>query len=354
VIALLGREAGSTDGVRDYCRLLGQAFELRGRRLELIHTPWASIGWPRTYWWAWTRRPRWAGTRVILQYTAFSWSRSGLPLPIAVIALLLRLRGARLAIVYHDPLPYGSPSIIGRLRTAVQTFVMRTTYRLSDVAVLTVPLEAVFWLPDRQKAVTIPVGSNVAPINSTGRGAHGASRQAMVAVFGVHRGAHAAIELRQIAEAVNIAKKRQPCLRVRFFGGGTMEAEAQIRTLLDDVPTEVLGILEPQAAQRTLEAARATLFVRGPVASGRTTAVAGIAAGTPVVGFSGAVTGPPITAAGVRLVPDGRADLLGLALAEVLENDTLWNELHQRNLEAIKEHFSWPAIAGHLLNVLGE
>jgi hypothetical protein len=62
----------------------------------------------------------------------------------------------------------------------------------------------------------------------------------------------------------------------------------------------------------------------------------------------------PITEAGVRLVPNGRSDLLGLALGEVLMNAALWNELHQRNLLAMERDFSWSAIAGRLLDALGE
>jgi glycosyltransferase involved in cell wall biosynthesis len=354
LIALLGREAGPADGVRDYCRLLGQALELRGFRLELIHTPWAKLGWPRAFWWVWSRKPRWAGARVLLQYTAFSWSRSGLPLPFALTALLLRMRGAKLAVVYHDSLPHGARSIVGRLRTAAQVFAMRVTYRLSDLAVLTVPLDVASWLPDRRKAVTIPVGSNVAPLDSPPRRPRGSSDDPVVAVFGIDGGAHAATEVAQIAHAVGLARASSPRIRVVLFGTGTTEAEREIRTLLGGVPTDVLGVLEPQAAQEVLETAHATLFVRGAVASGRTTAVAAIAAGTPVVGFSGPVTGSPITEAGVRLVPGGRADLLGLALGEVLANAALWDELHRRNLEAMQRHFSWPAIAGRLLDLLGE
>lgn len=333
---------------------MGQALESRGRRLELIHTPWAKLGWPRAFWWVWNRKPKWAGARVLLQYTAFSWSRSGLPLPFALMALLLRLRGAKLAVVYHDSLPHGGPSIVGRLRTTAQVFVMRMAYRLSDLAVLTVPLDAAFWLPDRRRAVTIPVGSNVAPLDSVPRLARGPSEEPVVAVFGVTGGAYAAIEVAQIAQAVSLARESIPRIRMIFFGSGTTEAEPEIRRLLGGVPTQVRGVLEPEAAQKILETARALLFVRGAVASCRGTAVAAIAAGTPVVGFAGPATGSPITEAGVWLVPGGRVDLLGLALAEVIANATLWNELHQRNLRALKHHFSWAAIAGRLLDVLGE
>lgn len=244
--------------------------------------------------------------------------------------------------------------MVGRLRTAAQVFVMRVTYRLSDLAILTVPLDVAFWLPDRRKAMTIPVGSNVAPLDSIPRTKRGRSEEPIVAVFGVTGGAHAATEVAQIAQAVGLARTSIPRIRVVLFGTGTTEAEPEIRRLLGGVPTEVLGVIEPEVAQEVLETAHATLFVRGAVASGRTTAVAGIAAGTPVVGFSGPLTGLPITEAGVRLVPSGRADLLGLALGEVLANATLWDELHQRNVEAMKRHFSWAAIAGRLLDVLGE
>jgi hypothetical protein len=231
---------------------------------------------------------------------------------------------------------------------------MRMSYRLCELAVLTVPLDAASWLPERRKAVTIPVGSNVAPMEAIPGNVRSPPAEPIVAVFGVTGGAPAATEVRQIADAVRLARRTVPEIRLTFFGRGTTEAVAEIRKVLDDVPLQVLGLLEPEGAQKVLENAKALLFVRGAVASGRTTAVAAIAAGTPLVGFAGAVTGLPITEAGVHLVPDGRSDLLGLALGEVLTNAALWNELHQRNLLALKRHFSWSAIAGRLLDALGE
>ena len=351
----MGREPGGpTDGVRDYCQLLGLALERRGHLLELIQSPWAKRGWLRAYWWLWNRRPTWAGTRVLLQYTAFSWSRSGVPLPFALTALLLHMRGAKVAVVYHDSLPHGGPSIMGWIRRTAQVIVMRMTYRLSDLSVLTVPLEVAFWLPDRQHAVTIPVGSNVAPLEPGPRSARSSSEEPVVAVFGMSGGAHSAIEVAQIAQAVSVARKSTPRIRLIFFGAGTDDAKPEIFKLLGDVPTDVLGLIEPEAAQKVLETARALLFVRGAVASGRTTAVAAIAAGTPIVGYSASVTGSPIVEAGLRLAPSGRADLLGVALGEVLADTALWNELHRRNLEAMKHHFSWAAIAGRLLDLLSE
>jgi len=301
----------------------------------------------------WSRKPGWAGVRVLLQYTAFSWSRSGLPLPFVLTALLLRGRGARLAVVYHDSLPHEGSSPVARLRKAAQGAVMRWAYRLSDLAVLTVPLASVSWLPDRRRAVTIPVGSNVGPLDSSSRTPSRRSEEPIVAVFGV-TGGHARPEATLVAEALAPARNSMPGLRLVFFGSGTREAEPTIREFLGGIPTEVLGVLAPDGAQEVLERARALLFVRGAVAGGRTTAVAAIAAGTPLVGFAGPTTGSPITEAGVYLVPYGRTDLLGEALREVLCDAALWNDLHERNLAAMAQHFSWAAIATRLLEALGE
>lgn len=353
MIALCGRDPGSTDGVRDYCHRLGEAFVQSGRNLQILRVPWTQRGWLPALWWTWRQARSWRGRWVLLQYTAFSWSRSGLPVPVLLIAAAVRSQGARLAVIYHDPLPHHTLGVVGWLRSRVQRSVMRGLYHCSEQCVLTVPLEAAAWLPDRQKAATIPVGSNVTPFNAKPRVRGPNFSERLVAVFGVTGDGRAAAEVRQIARAVDFARRRTPQIKLTFLGCGTAEAEPEIRAQLRGVPTEVLGVIDAPRAKEILEKSDALLFVRGPVASGRTTAVAGVTAGTPVIGFEGLTTGPPITEAGVRLVPEGRVDLLGLALAEVLEHGSLWSQLHERNVDATESHFSWGAIATRLLNVLG-
>jgi glycosyltransferase involved in cell wall biosynthesis len=74
----------------------------------------------------------------------------------------------------------------------------------------------------------------------------------------------------------------------------------------------------------------------------------------PVVAYAGEETAPPITEAGVRLVPRGEEAALAQELAHVLTDRRLWEELRQRNRRAWEAHFSWPAVASKVRTTLSE
>jgi glycosyltransferase involved in cell wall biosynthesis len=229
---------------------------------------------------------------------------------------------------------------------------MRSLYRLSDTSIVTIPREAAPWLPDTMKAVTIPVGSNVAPAGHRPTQTAPRARPPLVAVFGVTGGTSRDNEVRLIAETVAMVREAVPDITLVFFGCGTSEAAPLIQERVA-CRFEVKGLLPSDEAHRLLESASAVLFVRGAVASGRTTAVSGIVAGTPVVGFLGPTTGPPITVAGAWLVQRDAPEALADALRTVLTDDAVWAEMRQRNVRATAEHFSWTAIAERMARALG-
>src|ERR1019366_10494963 len=78
-IALLGRLDQPTDGVRDYCSLLSQAFLRRGDRLDLAELRWEHQGWVKSLWQLWRDSRGWTGRWGLFQYTALMWSRKGFP-----------------------------------------------------------------------------------------------------------------------------------------------------------------------------------------------------------------------------------------------------------------------------------
>jgi glycosyltransferase involved in cell wall biosynthesis len=303
------------------------------------------VGWLRTFWRLWSWAARWSDETVLLQYTAYSWSRSGVPTAFLIALLLVRARGARAVIVYHDAFPQRAPTLLGRMRAAGQRFVMRAAYRWSARSVLTIPATAATWLPDTKRAVTIPVGSNVVafdfvPVESTV-----AERDLSAIVFGVTGGPGGSVELDLIASALAPPMCDGSPIRLVLFGTGTQASEPEIRRRLPKAAIEFHGIVPPEKALKLLQSARVLLFVRGPVTSGRTTAVAGVLAGTPVVGFSSELTGAPILDAGVRLVSAGDTEGLAAALRSVLADAHEWQELHERSVAAGRDHFCWPAIA---------
>jgi glycosyltransferase involved in cell wall biosynthesis len=138
------------------------------------------------------------------------------------------------------------------------------------------------------------------------------------------------------------------------MGRGSQEAEEQLGQALNGRPVELvtLGRLSSEEVSQNLTRSDVAVFVRGGVSSRRGGAIAAIACGVPLVAYSGPETGPPLTEAGVLLVPTGDREELARAAIRVLTDDRLWQELHQRSLRAQQEYFSWSAIAERFDSVL--
>ncbi len=358
MVALLGRSDAPTDAVADYCLWLGRALEQKGHLLTMERVPWAERGWLPGLAWLWREASKSRGQWVLLQYTALAWSRRGVPFGLLPVLWILRLRGARIALVFHDASPFAGRRLKDRLRRAAQIFVMRSAYRRSERSILTVPVDKISWLPrSRGKAVFIPVGANFSgdlQLSRNGGSSSGAGVRKTVAVFCVTGGVHVAPESKTIAFAVRHAAQRSSLLRLLVLGRHADDAAGPLRAELGDsgVELEVHGVVGAEEVERRLSAADVLLFVRGGISSRRGSALAGIACGLPVVAYAGAETGPPVTEAGVLLAPLGDREALAAALSRVLADDTLRKELRQRSVAANEKYFSWTAIAQRFLEVL--
>jgi hypothetical protein len=234
---------------------------------------------------------------------------------------------------------------------------MRTAYRWSRRAILNVPVESAAWLPrDSAKAVCIPVGSNVPAINRRRGNDETTARRGKrtVVVFCVTGGASGRREVADVTWTVGRAAETVGRLHLVVVGRGASEAEEALRESVDGakVDLSVLGLLPAADISRALAEAEVMLFVRGPFSSQRTSGIAGIACGLPVVGYAGPQTGAPLTEAGVILVPQGDREALATALAEVLSDDNLWWRLHQRSTDAYDRYFSWDAISARFIEAL--
>lgn len=348
LIALLGKLETPTDGVEDYCHWLGRALLRSGWELECLCLPWPE-GWMGALAWLWRQSRDWKGRWVCLQYTAFSWSRSGFSFGLLAALCILRLRGARCAVVLHDPGPCSGDRWIDRLRRLVQVPVLKTAYRLADRSIFTVDLAKAAWLSgNREKAVFIPVGANLpgtSPIPIETVGAR--NRPKEVAVFCFTGGVHARREAEDIAHAVAHAAKQTGPVRVVLLGRNAQLGEAPLRAALADtgVEIEVHGVLPAEFVEQRLSQTDVQLFVRGGISTRRGSAIAGIACGLPVVSYAWRETGPPVTEAGVVLVPSGDRDTLADALTRVLADDAYRARLRRQSLSAREKHFSWDAIA---------
>jgi len=356
MIALLGRRDSPTDALEDYCRLLREALAREGQELSLVWTPWPEMGWIRAFLWLWRHSRGWQDRWILVQYTALSWSRRGIPLNLLVVLGMVKVRRARVAVVFHDPGTYRADRVMERIRACLQWCVLRAAHRLAEKSVLTVPLTGVRWLPGgSRKAFFIPIGANVPAIQKQqSNGASHAARPKTVAVFGITGGGAIPREIDDIAYAMSHVARHFENPRLLTLGRGSEEAEGKLRRALDGASVDLvaMGVLPPEEISSLLTSSDALLFVRGPISTNRGSAIAGIACGLPVVGYSGSDAQSPLAEAGVVLVPQDNREALARELTRVLSNEQLWETLHQRNLLAWQRHFSWSSIARQFMKAL--
>jgi glycosyltransferase involved in cell wall biosynthesis len=262
---------------------------------------------------------------------------------------ILKFAGARVGVVFHDVEPYQGTRVIDRLRCRAQVAVMRKALQLADAAVFTVPMEKLSWIKlPQNKAVFIPVGANF-PTASDAVSRKGivTDEKLGVAVFGVTGGKAGEKELEEIVGAVRFAAERVKNLRLIVLGRNSKDAEAELRRRLRDTSVElhVMGVLPSEDVVRSLALSDVLLFVRGHISTRRSSAIAGIACGLPVIAFEGPETAPPITEAGLATyLPSRKGDLCDVLL-RVLQDQHYRASLAQQSWVAQQQHFSWPAIA---------
>jgi glycosyltransferase involved in cell wall biosynthesis len=346
-IAVLGRRDFPTDGVEDYCTFLGQALSRRGIALNPIHVDWDTLGWMRALRRLSRESATWRGNWVHLQFTSLGWSRRGLPVGALLALRILHRNGARVAVVFHEPVRQrGTPKLLNRLRGACQDWVIRKLYEGAERAIFADALNTIPWLPiDHSKAVFIPIGANIPELQPAPQSAPLAGETTKtIAVFCL---TDPQKELADVAHAVRFAASAGAKIRVLFLGRGTPEAKDEIDRAFAGIPAEVLNLGLLPAADVSYHLMRSTvmLCIRGSLHSRRGSAIAGIAWGLPIVGYVGPTTSFPITEAGLELVPEGDRDALAKALSCVLSDERLRQDLHLRSLRAHENYFSWDKIA---------
>lgn len=352
--ALLGKRDLPTDAVEEYCRYLGSALSAHNFELEIHRVSWEKSGWPRAL-----RRLRkasssWNNQWVLVQYTALAWSSRGFSYRVLHVLRVLKSADARIAIVFHDVAPYPGSRLIDRLRRFIQLQTMRRALALADLAVFTVPPEKLSWLAAvPPQAVFVPVGPNllIPPMPS----AHSSQDPVpTIGVFSITGGESGARETQIILAAARHAAQKLGKLRLSIFGRHAELRKIVIREGLRDLPVEVSveGVVDPAQVVQELSACDVLLFIRGPISSRRSSAIAGIACGLPVIAYSGSETAAPITDAGVVLVSPDQPDDLKVALVRVLSDPAYRMDLAARSRAAYQTHFAWPAIAARLSALL--
>jgi Glycosyl transferases group 1 len=353
-ILLLGHRDNPTDGVADYCGNLRKHGAAYGLDFEIAQVQWAEKGWRAALGELRGAAAAWRDRWVLLQYTTLAWSRRGFPLRAPHVLDLLRNCGARPGVVFHDLVAMPGKGIVGNAREYCHLSVLQKLYERSDLAVFTLPLQKLSWLPaHREKAAFIPVGANCPELPAGSRCEN--HNPKTIAVYGVTGGTHTLIEVADITYMVKQACVSAQPLRLIVFGRGSRESESALRMELAgaNVEIEILGLVSPEQVTATLARADVLLFVRGQISSRRGSAIAGIACGLPIICYSGPETDWPVTEAGILAVPSGDRKALAVALENVLSDAALRGALAERSRNAQQKYFSWQAISRLFLDSLG-
>lgn len=353
-IALLGRRDRPVDGVEDYCTFLASALARQSVALRLVHVDWDRLGWLAALLRLSRDAREWRGRWVLLQFTALGWSRRGFPWGALFAARVLKWRGVRLAIVFHEPeRQLAGSRWLDRVRGAVQDRIIRGLFARSEKSIFADPLDSVSWLPqDHLKAAFIPIGANI-PEPPLAAAADPASQSAgaetTIAVYCLSTLPNREREMSDISRAVEFAAASAPAtpLRVIFFGRGTDEASDEIHSAFaaGKIKVEVRGILDAGAISNALAHSDILLAVRGPLFPRRGSVIAGIAYGLPIVAYANDRSAFPLTEAGVELAPWHEPQELAKALERVVRDPAYRQALRDKSRRAYEQYMSWDAIA---------
>ena len=357
LVALVGKRDEPTDALRDYCRKRRRGAESSRRRDEDCRSPMERGAGP-TLARLWRHSSEWRGRWVVLQYTALMWSRRGFPLAVPAILWMIKMRGCRTAVVFHDVHAVPGSHWIDRIRVRFQVRVMRHVCRRADRAIFPVPPGQVPWLSSvPPNAAFIPVGANIPSrddLELLGPLPERVSPPA-IAVFGVSSCGWARNqEIEHIVQVIRQVSEDVGEVRLFLLGRGTKEAEASLREGLigSRVNLTVDGLLCSEEVTARLSSCDVLLFVRGPLSTRRGSGLAGIACGLPVVAYEGCETGFPLRDAGVLFAPQNDVTALGEQLLRVLRDEELRHALAYRSKTVFREWFSWDRIAERLCEVL--
>jgi glycosyltransferase involved in cell wall biosynthesis len=352
VIALLGRRDEPTDAVEEYCRNLGVGLAAHNFQLKISRVPWDQHGWSASLEALHLQAQAWRDTWVLLQYTALAWSARGFPRRFLQVMRVLRRAGARIAVVYHDAQPFSGTRLIDRLRREIQLRTMRSALAFADHSVFTVAPECIGWhAAGTGKSSFIPVGAGLtfpfAPQQH-----EEIHSPPTIAVYSITGGTPGERETRLIIGAVSRASQKVGALRLLVFGRHAEIRETTLREGLRSLPVtlDVCGVIDDQELLQRFVAADVLLFVRGTISSRRSSAIAGIACGLPVIAFQGKETAAPITEAGVILIAADQDESalqaqLGEAIVRVFSEKEFRLQLVRRSHAAQDQYFSVPSIA---------
>jgi len=278
---------------------------------------------------------------ILLQYNPFSYGRWGVVPGLIRDAAALRRRGARVGLMVHESwieLRDWRTTLMG----AYQWAQLRSLLLCSD-AVL-VASEALAKQVGRE-AVHVPVGSNITPLGLTPSAARkrlGLGVELVIALFGT---AHPSRALDHAEEAIAALAGAEPPggVTVLNLGMGAPALRAG-----DGVRVDTPGRLGESELSLRLSAADLCLlpFTDG-VSTRRTTLMAALAHGVPVLGLRGTATDTILTGhpQALMLTPAGDRRAFARAAVELVADRSALRARGELGRRLYEAQFDWPVIA---------
>lgn len=332
------RRTGEVDAIDEYSRLLVDALRERGNLVS--YTP---AGIPPA------RRLDVGLAWVLVQYNPFSYGRWGVAPGIVHDAIAIRRRlAAPLAVMVHESWVEThdwKSALVGTW----QRMQLKSLSRIATVLMATNQTTARQLGPS---SVHIPPGSNITPVGAsfeTARDRLGLGEDLVVALFGRGNPSRALDHAEAAIDA--IADARDPH-RIRVFNLGadapSLQANPAIRVVRP-------GKMSAEQLSLHLWASDLMLLpLTNGLSTGRTTLMAALAHGLPVLGLRGRATEDVLLERAdiITLTPVGDRDAFSHAAADLVTDRRRLRARGQAGRRFYLEHFDWPHVARRVMSAI--
>jgi glycosyltransferase involved in cell wall biosynthesis len=331
------RDRGGIDAIDEYSRRLVNALGEIGAPAR--YRPDGVHALART-----DRRTPW----VLLQYNPQSFGRWGFAPMLICSAMALRSRtGARFVLSVHEPW-VDSYDWRSTLMSGYQHIQLRPLLATAD-AIITMTESLARTLG--RGAVPIPVGSNITPVMTDAVAARERLHledRFVVSLFGR---AHPSRALDYAERAISELAAASVGRRLTVLNLGDL---APGLTVPGHVDIRTVGGLDPVELSHALSASHMLLlpFTDG-ISARRTTLMAGLAHGVPVVGLDGRDTDRVLIAPdALVLTPVGDRAAFARAVVALAGDDARLREVGEAGRRLYAARFGWPVVARKVLDVI--
>ena len=292
---------------------------------------------------------------ILLHYSVFAYSHSGLPLYVARTLRRLRAQGATVIVVMHEFVyPWGRGGLRGRIWAITQRLALIDVMRSSAAALFTTEDRAGWvrsrrWLPSRP-ALVAPVFSNLPEPSRRD------VQRGLLGLFGYSYDP-AAVGL--VLDAVRRLVDGNREVRLTLLGspgsasasGRAWREGAQARGLSESLSFS--GTLAPRELAEALAACEVLLFVASAGPSSRKgTLAASLASGRPLVATDGPNRWIELAASDAALVVEPTADALADAIGGLLADEAGREALGERSREFYAQRMSVARTAEAVLDLV--